>query len=167
MVELNHNENIILLDVDGCLNPDKPDLSTDWSFETAVFETRLGQFTLVLSKQMAEALAGLNANIVWLTSWYESANSMIGNFLGWPEKPVLHRRRMSDEYWKLSNVCNILSQPGKAVIWIDDEIGWQTHYTSKQEIDRHNRLTMIQVDPKVGITKAQIEEITNALKQFD
>ena len=161
---------IILLDVDGVLNPCpwKPEDSPDWKFEPRwPSSTESGAFPLSLSKEMGQALADLNCQIRWLTTWIlteDFANPEIGKRLGWDRLPVCHiERRFSDNYWKPTAVQKILETEGPKVVWIDDDADYYAQVFDGIS-DPFGRLLIICPDSHVGLTRDHIDTIKVFLK---
>lgn len=159
---------ILLLDVDGVLNPcpfDK-NRSSDWAFEKTFRSTLAsGGFNLNLSWEMGQALLGLGCEIVWLTTWildWDHANENIGRAFGWAEKKVPEVTR--EQFWKILEVKRILAEPGPKVVWIDDDaLNFLELFEDGADLDPHSRLLVVCPDSSVGLTKAHLQEIKEFL----
>jgi hypothetical protein len=116
---------LILLDVDGVLNQVRGArgaraLAFD-DFQTAV----CNGWKIRYSPLMGKRLAALEADIVWLTTWGEEANTWIGPLFGWEPLPVVERTDEDDKtsWWKSPAALRFLTeQPTPPFIWIDDDL---------------------------------------------
>lgn len=164
---------IILLDVDGVLNPApfKASWSPDWKFEpTARSCQESGGWPLNLSKEMGRAILDLNCEIRWLTTWIKNgdfANPNIGARLDWPRLSICPvQRKMSENiFWKPLAVKEFLENPGPKVVWIDDEADTLRDIFTLDELDPHRRLLVINPEPFEGLTKEQLNTIQVFLKE--
>jgi hypothetical protein len=159
---------IILLDVDGVLNPCpfKAEMSSDWKFEPT-FTSKTG-FKLNLSKEMGRAILDLNCNIIWLTTWIldeDFANPEVGVALGWDKKATAHIDESKTQFfWKTEKAREILSIPGSKIVWIDDDVNeFINMFKNRFDLDPHNRLLAICPDADVGLTKVHIDRIRTFL----
>lgn len=159
---------IILLDVDGVLNPcpfDKHPRGLEWKFEPTFRSCAdSGGFPLNLSKEMGQALLDLKCEIRWLTTWIRDAdlaNKNIGSALGWERQRVcaITLRGLSDYYWKPRYVKELLKDPGPRVVWIDDDADGYAQHFDEGELDPHNRLLIICPECDIGITHDHIDTI--------
>ena len=141
------NRPVILLDVDGVLNP-MPQYGSvpndnwpDWQRSMA------DGFTLWTSAIMASKIAALG-DVHWLTTWNEddAANKMLSPLLGIGPFPVAaspsDRLVFGDEYWKPRAAAQF-AEKHSHVIWIDDEanILW------REWRDKHPPSNMLLVTP--------------------
>jgi HAD domain in Swiss Army Knife RNA repair proteins len=155
------NKPLILLDVDGVLNPITATFAgLDWKFEPEFFsDAESGRFKLLLSRQMARALTDLNCEIQWLTTWIydqDHANPNMGKHFGWWLKiPEIDR---SAKHWKYDTVRRTLeSHSDRKIIWIDDE-GVDFIEIFGDLPNSHN-LLVISPDLQIGLTKEDINTI--------
>jgi hypothetical protein len=158
---------IILLDVDGVLNPFPftPGIH-EWEFEpTFTSSAESGSWPLNLSKEMGRALVELGCEIQWLTTWIlrgDFANSEIGRPLGWEPHVAMEVVATSntDPFWKVRTVKKLLETSGPKVIWIDDEgAKFINLFDDIAVLDPHDRLLVVSTASSVGITKFHIEAI--------
>lgn len=165
---------IILLDVDGVLNPcpfNKHPRGLEWKFEPEFRSSvESGRWPLNLSKEMGQALLDLKCEVRWLTTWIRDedfANKDIGPALGWEHQRVckISVRGMSDHWWKPRTVKELLQSPGPKVIWIDDDADGFAQHFDEGELDPHNRLLIISPESDIGITREHIDTIKLFLQE--
>lgn len=156
---------IILLDVDGVLNPCpfKAERSPGWAFEpTFRSNERSGRWPLNVSKEMAQELLSITDDIRWLTTWCDQAHPNIGGpVFGWPEFPVLqdHRKFSRNFFWKPANVQDVTREPGPPVIWIDDDSAGYVEACTLESLDPHGRLLVITPECDIGLTREHFARI--------
>jgi hypothetical protein len=107
----------LLLDVDGVLIPyGSP--SDEWG-EWIGHPVR---HDLIVSREMIESVENLPADVHWLTSWAQTANTMLCPFIDWPPKRVLEKRTVR-QWWKLVAVEEFLAATSYGrVAWLDDDL---------------------------------------------
>ena len=108
----------LLLDVDGVIALlDKPrhDHWGDWEQHDG--------FRVWLSNRLITALGDLPVDVVWCTSWEDTANGLLLSVLEWTPKPVIHQRRGAPGEWpKLAGVKQWLETvPMRPMVWLDDD----------------------------------------------
>lgn len=115
-------DKLILLDVDGVLNP---------MFSHKAWAKRAGTegwgkyeamgFTLHLNAahgpMLLEAAGSADARLVWATSWENLANEFIAPRVGLPELPYLE----TGFYPKTTKVFRYLADKDVRAVWLDDE----------------------------------------------
>src|SRR5690606_5406440 len=90
---------VLLLDVDGPLNPNKP----SEGFVRYVARLGYNRYTVWLNKQHGEWVKALaeetGADLMWASTWNDHANEHIGPRIGLPRLPivVMSERMLSDE----------------------------------------------------------------------
>ncbi len=161
---------LIWLDVDGVVNRLSRVTVDPHSFQFEpefIYEDEYVRVALNLSRQMGEALAALDCEIIWLSSWVRRAdwaNPIISPRLGfgelpypdphnpiWAEQPVSLYKQLVAREW--------LREPGPPVFWIDDDV--DLLYDSK--LDPHARVTQVCTDSTVGLTRAQVADIRDKI----
>lgn len=159
---------IIVLDVDGVLNPwvFDPQDCPDWAFE----KHRLDGFQVYLSRDMCQALTDLRVDIFWLSTWMmdgDLCNSLIAPAAGLPQMPCLpladytidsmYSNGPSSTEKKAAAMTLLVAKPGPKVIWIDDDA------FDIQVFDPHERILRLVPNAAVGLTKDNIQEIQEIL----
>lgn len=159
---------VLLLDVDGVLSPYSSTFATwgDWVQPEGV------KMRLPLSRTMGTALLETGCAIEWLTTWGEEANRLIAPHLGWPAKRVWRRLEVPggvtvsvdgpNGWWKW-RWAQVRSASGEPLIWVDDEIARRR--LEDPRIDEwldglEQPILLVSCDPYVGLTEADILEIT-------
>jgi hypothetical protein len=110
---------ILLLDIDGVLNPLCLRRPNGWDDFRQV---EIGQYSLWLSNDMCNSIAALDATIVWCSTWCDDPDELIdlcreitGLFplwLGrWGRAPLRWKTDLVEEALKLFSL----------VIWVDDD----------------------------------------------
>ena len=117
---------VVFLDVDGVLNAvgaaiPGPDMFTDFR------RTHCMGFRIVYSPEMGRRLAGLDADIVWLTTWREMANKWIAPLFGWPKRELLDGDEDAHDdsamgWWKSGAVYGFVTEHQRPFVWLDDDL---------------------------------------------
>lgn len=155
---------ILLLDVDGVLNPDR--LPDDWEFEPRFqSDEESGGLPLDLSREMGAAIEEVGFDMRWLTTWGEYANTNIGPHFGWRAMPVAAEPYKEHPYfWKVLAVQRLLAEPGPLVVWIDDEADKFVNLFGEYEaLDPHYRLIYVAPNPRWGLRREHLEWIKNQI----
>jgi hypothetical protein len=179
---------LLVLDVDGVLNPWQAKLTrrpegyesyrltkTDrWYSERASVRRYKGMLVRLhpghgaLLTRLAEQ-TGLE--LVWGTTWGESANQRIAPAIGLPELPVIP---FDDELdfegalaywrpggsWKYPAVARYAA--GRPLAWFDDEFGSSRHSAARAAFERERGTAptlLHSVDPVRGLTGADLEAV--------
>jgi hypothetical protein len=120
-------DRLMLLDVDGVLNPWQRSGPHQQAHRLA---TRSGTFNVLLDPGVGEVLLKLaldvGAELCWATMWDHEANTLLGPLLGLPDLPVII---MDDDYGdqvpgvhpKVPLVARHVR--GRPFVWFDDELG--------------------------------------------
>ncbi|MFJ9774693.1 HAD domain-containing protein [Kitasatospora sp. NPDC101157] len=164
---------ILLLDVDGPLNPDavkphrRPEgygthrlMTPRWE---AAERRRLAWWgthhkspkplRVWLNPGHGLALTALPFDLVWATTWEEEANAFIAPVLGLPELPFITWSQPRPEpeggvFWKTPEIVAWVQ--GRPFAWVDDRI---TDADRAWVRARHGGPALLHhVDPKVGLT---------------
>ena len=118
---------LLLLDVDGILNPDRKDRP---GFEPHRVEDDLGRvYTLALSWAHGRVLTRLREDfdLTWCTTWWKVANERISPLMGLPDDlPAVPLPKRHDHpieggaFWKTPHVRRYAN--GRPLAWFDDEV---------------------------------------------
>lgn len=142
---------VVFVDIDGVLAP--------LAMRTGLVEAYVGgwQGTIVYDPQVIAYLkrwheTGL-AEVRWLTSWDEEANSCFAPAVGLPEfyvhpEPTIGNRLGS---WKVALVCHHLYETKRPVAWLEDEDSDDPAAQRVAQAEPHRAL-IIKPDARVGVT---------------
>lgn len=156
---------LLLLDVDGVLNPyaasrrwlDKSDyrrrsLSLTPSGNT--YPVWLDKAHGPLLLDLAES-AGLE--LVWCTTWEHEANMHIGPRIGLPKLPVIEFG-FDGERWKFRPVLEYAA--GRPLAWLDDDFTMQHDHRDWFLEQRGDTPTLLrEVDPQHGIRSVDLDAV--------
>ena len=125
----------LFLDVDGVLNVLEKDIGRhgemfdDFTEHVVPFDSVSGyrrSLSVWLSRAMAARVAGLAADIHWVTVWQHRVGSTIAPRCGLPrDLPVLAREDGGEEWdldWKFVVVRKTVEQDPRPFVWVDDDI---------------------------------------------
>jgi hypothetical protein len=152
---------LILVDVDGVLNPSKPGAGgyrRQWVFPAGVAHR------LLLDPGHGRMLSGLaaagGAELVWATYWRNRANKWIAPRIGLPSLRFVpipshwgSRARLSLGQWKALHVAAWIGQT--PFVWFEDDPNVPSCLTQQPGLGRHLTVT---VDPVIGLTRHHIEQ---------
>jgi hypothetical protein len=167
----NTQKPLILLDVDGPLNP----------YDANPNRRPLGYTTIRVRPSMwsghqplrvwlnpghgallIELAQEFDAELVWATTWEHDANEFIGPVIGLPELPVIEFG-FKGTNWKFDAVLEFAGE--RALVWLDDDFA---HYRS--EGDRFIRARgdaptrLHTVDPRIGLTALDLSQVRRWLR---
>ena len=158
----------LFLDVDGVMSP-FPHGSKAWPD----FVRHKYGFNLSLSQQMADALAALPADLVFLTTWEHLANQVIVPKLGWEPLPVIARAPYSEwPWWKLNVIKEFDENVGAPFIWADDDIKY--NFTEIEQalpfptatVSRPPQRMLISPETGEGLTPDHIMAMSNFIDSW-
>jgi HAD domain in Swiss Army Knife RNA repair proteins len=167
---------IVLLDVDGPLNPwaansaSRPPGYVEHRFRLRRWSRRK-PLHMWLNPRHGVELSRLaqrsGAELVWATTWEHQANTMIGRALGLPVLPVIEvgaflEPRPGQEFtWKYGPVGRYAA--GRPLAWFDDDFDV---YPAARDafLDRRRSAglstELIGVDPRTGLTEIHFAALT-------
>lgn len=158
---------VIFLDVDGVIspltNPPAEDAWGDWVELPGV------GFDTPVSKAMADALAALPAERVWLTTWGHDANVYLTEPFGWAHLPVAERDDAGDAtrtgWWKLDAALDWVDTHPEvtAVVWLDDELVEHQHVARREFHARQLAVWLHSPRSTTGITPDVVDQIADWL----
>ena len=97
---------------------------TDWAQAT------VDGCRLTYSPAMGKAIAALDADVLWLTTWEERANG-VGALFDWPPFPTAGRRDLVTEladplgWWKWNLARQLHDADPRRFVWIDDDLAFE------------------------------------------
>jgi len=162
---------LILLDVDGPLNPWKAKPTRrPAGYETfrmfpSGWRGRKG-LRVWLNPRHGDLLGALadvtGGELVWATTWLEQANTLIGPEVGLPELPVVHWGVVDAHRWKFSGVLDYAGS--RPLVWFDDD--FDVHDNARRWFleQRGAAHTLLRhVDPRVGLTFDDVSDARDFL----
>lgn len=167
---------LILLDVDGVLNAfsyspaetSLPDTAFSDLTEYNVWNEAHGRsYRFWVSPELIADIRAIHdsglTEIAWLTSWRDEANTQVAPTLGLPRFPVVgYPRGISDYSWKQQTAMEALWL-GRPVAWLDDD---EILYPASSAFDEAPFPTLtISPDPRVGLTRADIDDILRFIQR--
>jgi hypothetical protein len=170
------NKPVILLDVDGPLNPyaakstKRPEGYQTHRFKPKGFEYGNG-LRVWLNPLHGPALMALDCELIWATAWEHDANVWIGPHLGLPELPVIEwvdRDYWNPEklHWKTKTIASWMNKnrPNTPFMWLDDETTRRdrTHLI----FDCGDNAEIEIISPVTGITDEHFAKLTSWRAQW-
>jgi len=154
---------ILFLDVDGVFIPyDRAEAVPDSATVALTGPDPDEELLARIDPRHGPRLQALGCELVWATGWEDEANDEISPRLGLPELPVLAwtlgdigRPEPSGLHWKTRDIVEIAV--GRPFVWVDDEIG----PVDRDWVAAHHPAPALlrRVDPRIGLTAADIDEI--------
>lgn len=165
---------VLLLDVDGALSPfGTPEDGMHWpawDHHLIDVEPNRPLISVPLAQAMTAAVAALDVQIVWLTTWGEKANTHLAPLLGWDPLPVLDvtgGRRFKGEHdgWaKLHVVKRWLRTYGpRPLVWVDDDVRIEDLAQEDLYVKALKSALLLRTDRDAGITPADLDRVTTFL----
>lgn len=174
---------VLLLDVDGVLNPlHADDLSLFEPLEDVVgaWQTQTAVYHSKFNHQRLELLAA-RFDLVWCTGWEDRANEIISPAHGLPELPVIRFEPMilsesgltvvefeKDRSWKSPWIMKWLSENeiGPAA-WVDDQIEAGDREWARQRTMIGKPTLCVQPDPTIGLTDIHVRHLLQWALAFE
>jgi hypothetical protein len=156
---------LVLLDVDGVLNP----LQRSPGYQRYRATPNGITYRLLLNPRHGPLLTGLaeatGAELVWATYWVDSANDWIGPRVGLPylrSIPIPPRDpRFSYGGWKARHVAEWIGE--RPFVWLEDELDVPDALASGPQLGPH---LIVPVDPQEGLTDHHVEQAHGWLEQL-
>lgn len=146
----------VYLDVDGVLLPTSHDAHPDFEWRSAADGSRW-------APEVVSDLAGLPAEVVWLTTWQEEANTFLCPLFGWDPLPVC-RRRPEVIWWKFEALLR--DHPGGPFVWIDDELDQRLtdNTTIRPRLDAIGTpYLLVSPAPRRGMDRVELQRVAEFL----
>lgn len=154
---------LILLDVDGVLNPfHRPE--PQW--QPHRLATNLGTYSVLLNPGHGPELLGLaercGAELVWATMWEHEANRLISPLLGLPQLPVVEMTEKNGygggPFWVHTKTPPVVKfAAGRPFVWFDDELGRHDTRWLKDHPDVAG-FRLIHVEGMRGLTDKHVQQ---------
>lgn len=160
-------QKVILLDVDGPLNPFNAKIPvtgyTAHRMHPTGFEYGKG-LRVLLNPLHGPSLTDSGAEIVWATMWEADANVWIGPHLGLPELPFIDWNEecqwdSNGLHYKTRRIASWMNEHRKGVdfLWIDDECTKTDLKWLNEKMDV--KASILRISPKIGLTSADFDTI--------
>lgn len=158
---------LLVLDVDGVLNPYAMHGSTPESFQDfSVHEAR--GFELRLSPAMGRSLVRLQAELCWATTWADTVDRDVAPYCDLPPGLRVAARPPEEPAalltnWKLVQVRRLVEASRRPFVWVDDDaLDW----AGPDGVDARSWAAgcpvphlLVAPHPATGLTPRQVEEI--------
>lgn len=165
---------LLLVDVDGVLNPNeakptqRPDgYDTYYKSYYDEYRGKQGKLRVWLNKEhgpmLTEWARFRGFELAWCTTWGAEANSWIAPKIGLTEEwPVVHfypSELRTQFTWKFLGVERFAQD--RDLVWLDDDFRYFRAARDKFHLQRsrYANTTMWQIDPRVGLTKTDLDDI--------
>ncbi|MFG1874410.1 HAD domain-containing protein [Sphaerisporangium sp. NPDC049003] len=151
---------LVLLDVDGVLNPARR--HSPWlRRHECVLDGQT--YRILLNRRHGRLLTALardaGAELAWATTWEQHANDVIAPRLGLPRLPVITVNSdpgsRAGEHFKTRHVAEYVAR--RPFVWFDDSLGtpdWQ-YLKDHPGVDE---FLLVEVDPMTGLTDRHLAQ---------
>lgn len=171
----------LFLDVDGVLNAldgrnkgDWDDFCKKdvWAPLGGVQGSHLQKFRMRISKKMCAALAALDAEIHWATTWEHLANDTLHELTGFNDYPVACRMATGmthglltgeEVWWKFVEIYRIVEADPRPFIWCDDEA--IPPFASERFRDLGQPFMLVEPDSDVGLTQEMVQRMRDFIER--
>jgi hypothetical protein len=160
---------ILLLDVDGVLNPVCLDLPDGWRRGT--FNGYVLSWDPTITDRLRRLHESGRVEIQWLTTWTTDADRLLAEPMGLPRGLRTHARadaaptgflglfRGVAGWWKLTVAREVAAaEPDRRIVWIDDDLAEQAADTGDW-LAANPHVLVVAPDLMVGLTHEQLDEI--------
>ena len=131
--DLTPDKPVVLLDIDGVLNPLRSQRPKTWPDFRQV---HANGFELWLSPEMGAALAALPATVVWSTTWCDEPTHLerFAEHLGGLAPVWLGPWGRNPDLWWKTELTFAAAERFPAVVWIDDAERWPPFTTQPAHV---------------------------------
>lgn len=187
------SKTVLLLDIDGVLNPMSKQAPThvwkaaDWN-RTKIKADDGMEYPFLWSTPVVEWLTGLHQSgrveIRWHTTWQHEALN-VGQVLGLPEFPVQDCpeweqacangsalaadlvRQGVPPWWKYPAAERVLTDEKRKLIWIDDDIDDEISRRTRNALKSVHQLELVCPSQGTGIITKHIAQVENTLARWE
>lgn len=155
---------VLLLDIDGVLNPYLAD-KVPQDYTRQLLTVRSVPYVVLLNPSHGKSLLSLGYDIIWATMWEDHANQLISPLVGLPSLPVIHFPNsyvISDYrlHLKTEIILNYMNNINRPYIWVDDEV---SAYDRKfLQLKSLVPCDTLRIDPAVGLTSSDFERLSTS-----
>ena len=160
---------VLLLDVDGVLNAVRRDLPEGWRRGT--FNGYVLSWDPTVVARLREWHESGRVELQWLTTWTERADQLLAEPMGLPRGLRTHGRddvlptgysgdrRGISGWWKLDAARTVAAaEPGRRIVWIDDDLTDQAEDTSEW-LASNGQVLVVAPDFFVGLTHGELDRV--------
>lgn len=157
-------QTVWFLDVDGVINA-IPQEGEEWKYESFWAQASNGKFLITYAPELMEFIRTVHesgiAEVRWLTTWGNEANTELCETLGLPQFEVAATKNYGDRWWKWVYLADWADEnPDTPFIWTDDDIRFDT--TATWWVDRlAEKRPVLSISPAttVGLTRDHVARI--------
>lgn len=151
----------LYLDVDGVINAQMP---FGWG---RLQNGHAAGYKIRWAPRMVEALAELDVDLCWATTWKQHAATEIGPLISFGEG-ARHLIEIANPYgdsygwsidWKFPAVIDDQYWKPSPFIWLDDEI-------EQKHIDQFPHALVLPINPRTGISPKDVEQMREYVARF-
>ncbi|GII59802.1 hypothetical protein Pth03_81910 [Planotetraspora thailandica] len=151
---------LILVDVDGVLNPSR---RSSLHYRRHLCAVGGQVYKVLLDRRHGARLSSLardtEAELVWATTWEEHANVEIAPRIGLPRLPVItvttDPTSRAGENFKTRGVADYVD--GRPFVWFDDSLGAADHEYLRAH-EGVGDFLLVDVDPRYGLTEDHLAQ---------
>jgi membrane-associated protease RseP (regulator of RpoE activity) len=160
---------VLLLDVDGVLNAVRPDLPEGWRRGT--FNGYVLSWDPTVVDRLREWHESGRVELQWLTTWTQLADQLLAEPMGLPRGLRTHDRddvlptgfggrlAAASGWWKLAAAQAVAqAEPGRRIVWIDDDLVDQAADTSEW-LAANAHVLVVSPDFSTGLTHAELDRV--------
>ncbi|WP_116450222.1 HAD domain-containing protein [Blastococcus litoris] len=160
---------VLLLDVDGVLNAVRRDLPEGWRRGT--FNGYVLSWDPTVVARLRELHESGRVELQWLTTWTRLADELLAEPMGLPRGLRTHdrydvlptgfggERRGISGWWVLAAARAVAeAEPGRRIVWIDDDLAEQAEDTSEW-LAAHGDVLVVAPDFGTGLTHAELDQV--------
>ena len=160
---------VLLLDVDGVLNAVHPDLPEGW--RRGIYNGYVLSWDPTVTARLRRWHESGRVELQWLTTWTEKADKLLAEPMGLPRGLRTHsregvlptgfggERRGVSGWWKLAAARAVAeAEPGRRIVWIDDDLVHQAEDTSEW-LAANARVLVVAPDLFAGLTHAELDRV--------
>lgn len=157
-------QTVWFLDVDGVINA-IPQRGEEWKYESFRAKAYNGEFTITYAPELITFIKFIHesgiAEVRWLTTWGDEANTELCGKLGLPQFEVAGYRDYGDRWWKWVQLADWAEKnPDTPIIWTDDDIQFDS--TARRWVDFESKtrpILALSPETTVGLTRDHVARI--------
>ena len=160
---------VLLLDVDGVLNAVQMELPDGWRRGT--YNGFVLSWDPTVTARLRELHESGRVELQWLTTWTENADKLLAEPMGLPRGLRTHARkdvlptgftglfRGLSGWWKLAAARAVAeAEPGRRIVWIDDDLAEQADDTSEW-LEANAQVLVVAPDLFAGLTHEELDRV--------